>query len=207
MTVGSDIVEPTRVPRGRWRFAPGESPLVRGVARAPLTVRTKLLVGFAGIAALLVVVGVLGLLALSASNARVERLGTLQARAASYQRLQTDVNHLKSLVLERANFTPNAGTPLGRGARVSANSFFVLDATIDTTMQTFFGDTTVLEGPEPALFERVYSLYSSLNKDVHTVLQLDETGKGDKAGPLVEEELHLTTTLAPLLDGLATRTK
>jgi signal transduction histidine kinase len=172
-----------------------------------VTLRTKLLVGFAGIAALLVVVGVLGLLALGASNSRVERLGTLQARAASYQGLKTDINQIQTLVLERRDFTPNAGTSLGRGAKVSPNSFFVLDATIDSAVQTFFTDATVLEEPEPALFERVYSNYSRLNKDVHAALQLDETGKGAAAGQLIKEQLRVTLGLVPVLDGLATHTK
>jgi signal transduction histidine kinase len=207
MAVGSDTAEPTPISRGRSWFRRADSPLVRGVARAPVTVRTKLLVGFAGIAALLVVVGILGLLALGASSSRVQRLGTLQARAADYKGLQTDVEQLKSLLLTRREFTPNAGTPIGRGAKVDANSFFVLDATIDTTMQTFFNDSTVLEVPEPALFERVYALYSRFNRDAHTVLQQDEAGKGGTAGSLIKRELRTTLGLVPLMDGLATRTK
>ena len=55
---------------------------MRGVARAPATVRTKLLVAFLVIAALLVLVGVLGLRVLGQANARVERLGTLQLRSS-----------------------------------------------------------------------------------------------------------------------------
>ena len=46
-----------------------------------------MLVAFAVIAALLVAVAVLGLRVLGQSNARVESLGTLQLRAATYQRL------------------------------------------------------------------------------------------------------------------------
>ena len=66
-----------------------DNPLVRAVGRAPVTVRTKLLVAFAVIAALLVAVAVLGLRVLGQSNARVESLGTLQRRAGTYQSLQT----------------------------------------------------------------------------------------------------------------------
>src|SRR3954465_11620868 len=84
---------------------PGSGPIVGAVARAPVSVRTKLLVGFVVIAALLVVVGVLGLVALGKSNARVEQLGTLQARAAASKGLQSDVSQLAGLVRQRANVT------------------------------------------------------------------------------------------------------
>ena len=57
----------------------------RCVASAP-AVRTKLLVGFLAIAALLVLYDVLGLRVLGQANARVERLGTLQAPSATTKR-------------------------------------------------------------------------------------------------------------------------
>src|ERR1051325_2524749 len=93
MTVGVNTTRGPPVAK-RWGFSLAENPLVRTIGRAPVTVRTKLLVGFAAIAVLLVVVGVLGLLALGRSNARVARLGTLQARAASYQGLQSAAGQL-----------------------------------------------------------------------------------------------------------------
>ena len=71
------------------RGSRGDNFLVRAVAGVPVNVRTKLLVSFAAIAALLVVVAVLGLRVLGQSNSRVESLGTLQLRAATYQGLQT----------------------------------------------------------------------------------------------------------------------
>ena len=71
----------------RWAaFVGMDNRLVRAVAGAPATVRTKLLVAFLGIAALLVLVGVLGLRFLGQANTRVQGLGTLQLRASSYQR-------------------------------------------------------------------------------------------------------------------------
>src|SRR5437764_10559058 len=107
MAIGPGIVGATPTAKRRVLVGFGENPLVRAISRAPVSVRTKLLVGFVAIAALLVVVGALGLLALSRSNARVERLGTLQAQAAAYQGVAVDVVQLKNLVLERASFTPD----------------------------------------------------------------------------------------------------
>ena len=82
----------------RRRGARGESPLGRAVGRAPVGVRTKPLIAFIGIAALLVMVAVLGLRVLGQSNARVEKLGTLQLRAATYQSLQTQASELANVV-------------------------------------------------------------------------------------------------------------
>src|SRR3954470_16231779 len=105
MTLGAAAkLEPSADER---RACPGL--IVGAVARAPVSVRTKLLVGFITIAALLVVVGVLGLVALGKSNARVAQLGTLQKNAAAYKGLESDVDQIKTLLLERANMTPNAG--------------------------------------------------------------------------------------------------
>ena len=83
-----------------------DNPLVRAVGRVPVKVRTKLLVAFAVIAALLVAVGVLGLRVLGQSNARVESLGTLQLRAATYQSLQTQAQQLRQLLAIRAGGRP-----------------------------------------------------------------------------------------------------
>jgi signal transduction histidine kinase len=201
MAIGSGAMRdaPAAERRSTW--------FVRAVARAPVSVRTKLLVGFAAIAALLVLVGALGLVALGQSNARVQRLGDLQAHAAAYNGLQSDIAQVKGLLLERAGITPNAGVPLGRGAKVAPSSYFVLDSTISQALTSFFGDATVLEGPEPALFSRVYTAYTRLSALTHTALLRDETGQGDKVGPLVRREIALAGVLAPTIAALATRTK
>jgi signal transduction histidine kinase len=185
-----------------------ENPIVRAVGRVPATLRTKLLVAFVAIAALLVVVGVLGLVALGRSNARVERLGALQERAASAERLQTDVTQLKNLLLTRAGFTPDAGVPLGRHAKApTSKSFLVLDSTVNEALSTFFSDATVLSQDEPALFQKVYTIYSRLSTLTHAALVQDESGTGARAGLLVRRETALSERLAPLMDQLATRTK
>src|SRR5439155_1376398 len=87
-----------------------DNPLVRAVGRAPVTVRTKLLVAFAVIAALLVAVAVLGLRVLGQSNARVESLGTLQRRAGTYQSLQTQAQQLRQLLAIRVADDPSLNT-------------------------------------------------------------------------------------------------
>src|SRR5438445_3903563 len=83
------------------------NPLVRAVGRVPVKVRTKLLVAFAGIAVVLVAVAVLGLRVLGQSNSRVESLGTLQLRAATYQSFQTQAQQLRQLLGLRVAGDPN----------------------------------------------------------------------------------------------------
>jgi signal transduction histidine kinase len=208
MATGPGVVGATPAAKRRALLRASENPLVRALGRAPVTVRTKLLVGFVAIAALLVLVGVLGLLALSHSNARVARLGTLQQHAAEYQGLHTDVTQLKNLLLERASFTPNAGAPLGRDAKPPPSiGFEVLDSTINTALATFFSDATVLEVPEPALFQQVFTIYSRFTAETHAALRQDQAGAGAAAGPLVKRETALADKLSPLVEGIATRTK
>jgi Tar-like ligand binding protein len=154
-------------------------------ARTPLSVRTKLLLAFGAIAALLLVVGVLGIVALRDSNARVTRLGDLQARAAAAQAVQSDVGQFKSLLGQRANMTPNAGTPVGRGAAIAPSSFFLIDGTINQALSTVLSDATALEATEPGYFKRVYALYSQLGSLSQTALDRDSSGKGNTVGPII----------------------
>jgi signal transduction histidine kinase len=208
MAIGrTGLVGAQRAAKRRTVARAGENPLVRAIGRAPVSVRTKLLVGFAAIAALLVVVGGLGLLALGRSNARVERLGILQAQAAAYQGLAVDVVQLKNLELERASFTPDAGVPLGRAAKAPpSSSFLVIDATVSQALTTFLSDATVLEQNEPALFRRVFAIYTRFNDLTQQALAQDQAGSGARAGKLVRHQTALATQLAPLVQSLATRT-
>ena len=86
---------------------------MRAVACAPANLRTKLLIAFLVIAALLILVGILGLRVLGQSNARVERLGTLQLRASTYQTLQTQANQLRQLLALRSGGEPGFTTLTG----------------------------------------------------------------------------------------------
>jgi hypothetical protein len=129
----------------RRRGARNESSLVRAVGRAPVGVRTKLLVAFAGIAVLLVVVAVLGLRVLGQSNARVGTLGTLQLRAATYQSLQTQAQQIRQLLSIRAAQDPNlsvyVGVPapdLGNGRR-----WKLVDLTIAAALSQLLPATNV----------------------------------------------------------------
>jgi signal transduction histidine kinase len=89
------------------RAAPGGQrrvgdPLVRAVARVPVTVRTKLLIAFVGTSLLLVAVGLLGQRVLGQSNDRVGSFGALQRRAIRYGQLELAVRQVRELLSENA---------------------------------------------------------------------------------------------------------
>jgi signal transduction histidine kinase len=73
-------------------------PLVRAVARAPLPIRAKQLVGTVAVGALLALVAVLGLVALGQSNSRGTELRRLQQQGVYEQLLLTDATQLKQLL-------------------------------------------------------------------------------------------------------------
>jgi signal transduction histidine kinase len=76
----------------------GWAPLVRAVARIPLPIRAKQLIGSAAVAALLALVAVLGLVALGQSNLRSTDLRRLQQQGGYEQLLLTDATQLKLLL-------------------------------------------------------------------------------------------------------------
>ena len=108
-----EVVEAPPDRRRSVAFAGIESRIARVVARAPASVRTKLLVSFLVIAALLVLVAVLGLRVLGQANARVGRLGTLQARSAQYQTLSAYATELRQVLGARGIGQPGMSAYTG----------------------------------------------------------------------------------------------
>ena len=64
--------------------------LPRIVARAPATIRTKLLAAFLSIVVLLITVGAVGLQVLTRVEHHAEEMVTLQRKIAAYRQLQHD---------------------------------------------------------------------------------------------------------------------
>jgi signal transduction histidine kinase len=82
-------------------------PLVRAVARIPLPIRAKQLIGSLAVAALLALVAVLGLVALGQSNSRGTELRRLQQQGGYEQLLLTDATQLQQLVDYRLTSDPS----------------------------------------------------------------------------------------------------
>ena len=91
-----EVPEPVDDARRERTF--GWASLVRVVARVPLPIRAKQLVGTIAVAALLALVAVLGLVALGQSNSRGAELRKLKQQGGYEQLLLTDATQLKQLL-------------------------------------------------------------------------------------------------------------
>jgi signal transduction histidine kinase len=120
-----------------------DNPLVRAVARVPLPLGAKLLIGFAVVGALLAVGYTLGVVALGQSNSRGEQLLRLQRRAVYLQVVLTDAIQLRKAIEYRVN--AGSGRTFGSG----------LDQAIGNDMQQLCIDSGLncLSGAEPGPFD------------------------------------------------------
>jgi hypothetical protein len=192
-----------------------DNPLVRAVGRVPVTVRTKLLVAFGGIAALLVVVGVLGLRVLGQSNARVTSLGTLQLRAATYQSLQTQAEQLRQLLALRVADDPSVTIYTGgRASALGGRRWTLVDRTIAATVsqlgpatnETRFGFVPPPE--DEALLGRIRQDYRGFLHTVQQVIASDRAGAtSSKSKPLLTDAIAADNDLTTLTDQLAVTTR
>ena len=189
--------------------------LTRLVGRVPVKVRTKLLVAFTGIAALLVVVAVLGLRVLAQSNDRVETLGTLQLRAATYQSLQTQSQQLRQLLALRVADDPDLSLYLG-GSREQgqAGSWALVDSAVvasasqlaHTTKRSNFG----FEPPpdDDVRLDGIRHDYHRILTSMKRVVVLDRHGAPSRqTKPLLTTAIEADNDLATLTNRLAETTR
>jgi signal transduction histidine kinase len=194
-----------------------DNPLVRAVARIPWRVRTKLLVAFVGIVALFAVVGLLGLRALGQSNARVERLGTLQLRVATYEGIQTQAQQLRQLLGLRVganNPSQNIYNGVGTTRVLGGHHWTLVDQTIATavsqlapaTNESQFGFVPAPE--DETLLERIRLDYRRFSRDLKTIIANDQAGApAAKNQPILGDAVSADNDLGALTDRLATRTR
>jgi signal transduction histidine kinase len=194
----------------------GDGWLVRAVGRAPVTVRTKLLVAFAGIAALLVAVAVLGFRVLGQSNARVVSLGTLQLRAATYEGLQTQSQQLRQLLAIRVGEDPNLNAYLsGKETGLeSGKQWTLVDRTIMAALSTLFPATNVArwDFEPPAVdrpqLDRIRRDAERLSSGLQRMLAADQAGAtARESQDILGEVIDADNDLGFVTDQLATKTQ
>jgi signal transduction histidine kinase len=163
----------------RLRF---DNRLVNLVARAPATLRAKLLVGFLAIAALLVLVSVLGLQVLGKTNARVVALGTLQLRSSTYQALEAHATDLRQALGARSAGTIQV-TPYTGGTRLQGGRQWTLAdlAVADVLSEVELGADEVTFGfvPPPAderVLQRIRRDYRGVYRALAAIKNLDGRG-------------------------------
>ena len=192
-----------------------DNPLVRAVSRAPVTVRTKLVVAFAGIAVLLVAFAILGLRVLGQSNARVETLGTLQLRAATYQSLQTQARQLRQLLALRGAQDPNLSLYIPGSASNSfaGRSWALVDEGIAAAVaqlgpasnETRFG--FVPPPQDEALLVRIRSDFRRFSETLQRIIALDRAeAPNSKVRPHLARVIDVDNDLSALTNTLAVRT-
>ena len=200
-------------PQRSAALAGADNWLVRAVARVRTNLRTKLLVGFLVIAALLVFVGVLGLRFLGQSNARVERLGTLQQRASQYQTLETQANVLRQLLALRAGGEPGYAVLTGAKKYPGGRNWVLVDTTITFALSSLSPSTneaTYGFVPPPAderALKRIRADYGRFADALDGVSRLDKAGvKGFRARPFLRAAIKDNNDLFEVANDLASRT-
>jgi signal transduction histidine kinase len=209
--------EVLKAPRSRpgWPALIGrDSWLVHAVARAPVRVRTKLLVAFLVIAGLLVVVGILGLRFLGQSNARVERLGTLEERASTYQTIPTQASQVRQLLALRGGDLPGFARLTGaKSSAFGGHRWFLVDRAIASAFSELSLSTdeaTYGFVPPPAderMLRRIRDDRRTFEAELNTILTLDHHGvTGDKSRPVVQRAIRTNNDLTSLARRLESRT-
>jgi signal transduction histidine kinase len=220
MTIQPDSVPSRNVaapstPKRRRTANRGDNPLVRAVGRIPVRVRTKLLVAFLGTVVLLVLLVVLGLRALGQSNNRVERLGTLQLRAASYRELRTQATQTRVLLGLRAGGN-DAGVYLGGGSSSvpRGRSLVSIDQTIASTVAQIGPATDAAQlgfAPPPEderLLAQIRADSTRLSGVTRRIIAFDQRGKLRRAQQLQHALAEpLATDLGTLTLQLVNRTQ
>jgi signal transduction histidine kinase len=216
MTVQSEAVGSPPVDKQRTVHTRADNPLVRAVSRAPFKLRTKLLVGFAGIVALLVLVAVLGFRGLAQSNARVERVAQLQLRGAAYQGLQTQAHQLRELLGVRVQSDPNINTYVGGGKTTrlpSSSNLFLLDESISSTISQLEPATHatglgfVPPRADETLLERVRRDYRRASQTFAKITAFDKKGAVTASQRLLNDAIAVANDLEVITNELATATQ
>ncbi len=187
---------------------------MRAVARAPANLRTKLLMAFLVIAALLILVGILGLRVLGQSNARVERLGTLQLRASTYQTLQTQANQLRQLLALRSGGEPGFTTLTGATSSIpGGRRWLLVDKTIGFALSELSPSTNeaIYGFVPPAQDERVLNRirhdFRVFVRELNALSTLDAQGAtGERSRPFLSAAITADNDLESQANVLASTT-
>jgi signal transduction histidine kinase len=209
-----EVLEAPPARRRRAALTAVRDRIVRLVALAPATVRTKLLVAFLAIAALLVLVGVLGLQVLGQANARVNRLGALQLRSSTYQALEAHAADLQQTLGVRDAGAPTVTGYTGGRNLQGGEQWRLADLAVANTLsQVELAFTEALFGfrPPPAderVLRRIRADYRDVVRALAQIQRLDRTGvTGYGAQPYVQAARTAGDDLEASAQNLAFRTR
>jgi signal transduction histidine kinase len=190
------------------------NPLVEAVSRAPLRVRTKLVIAFALIVALILAVAGLGLKVLGDSNERAASLGTLQQRTATYRSLQTEARDVRQLLALRLASDPSVAAYLGQSpsAAPSGRAWTLVDQAIAAALTQLHPNEASFGFRPPAGDEaqlaRARRDASRVSAAVNHLITLDGAGASTAAthAPLADA-IAAVNDLSAITDNLASTTR
>jgi signal transduction histidine kinase len=159
-------------------------PVVRGLARFPAPIQTKLLTALGLLAALLIALGVIGLVVLGQANTRAESLVDLQRRTDTYSQLKLGTTN-ELYALSKALTAPEP--------RVIEAAVRQLAQTLDSVDRLKFVST---QETDQDLVERVTKAHADFAAATTRVLDLLNAGK------IAEAQRAQTNEVAPLADRL-----
>jgi signal transduction histidine kinase len=161
-----------------------------------------------------VLVAVLGLHVLGQANGRVERLGTLQQRAAQYQALGAYATDLQQTLGVRAAGTPPVTGYTGGATLRGGRQWKLADLQVaDTLSQVELGADEALFGfvPPPAderVLRQIRHDYRTVVAQLATIRRLDSSGvHGFEAEPYIRAAINADDDLAARAADLAERTR
>jgi signal transduction histidine kinase len=159
-------------------------PIVRGLARLPAPIQTKLLTALGVLAALLIALGVIGLVVLGQANARAERLVDLQRRTAAYSELRLATT-TQLYALAKALTAPEPSVIESAVRQVSLTQYYVERLQYVSTEET-----------DRDLVTRVATATAAFSAATSHVLDLLHSGR------VADAQRAQATEVAPLADRL-----
>ena len=193
----------------RRRLSRGDNPVVRGVGRLPLKVRTKLLIAFVGTALLLVAVGVVGQRVLGQSNDRMASLGDLQRRSIAYGVLQSAATNVRLLLAENIGSGWYKIHPQGAPAQPEGSG--AVDRAVASALARIApatrADALGFEPParDEQILRQIRAKSAQMSTVVQDIVEL-EAGAAADEDPLRRQVEQLAVDLNQLATVLANRT-
>ena len=163
------------------------------VARAPATVRTKLLVAFVGFGVLLLGLGVLGLRQLSDANGRVATVSSLAQRQVIYTQLNSDARSVETVLVNRTGVLDGSSRSAPRAVDLIANDQQLLDA-----LGAVGDDLALAARPNfgPSANER--QLLAAAQHDYRTLISAEPGLQAiDSKGDLVASAAEIAAVVSP----------
>ena len=209
MEIARDAVEtPSAEPKRRLRDR--DNPVVRAIARIPLPIGAKLLIGFALVAGLLAFIAALGLVALGQSNSRGQQLRSLQQTRAYARLLAGDAAQLNGVLGNRSGSGAAGGfSGVGPAYRaidtdvLESLSLFVQDV---SQPDIYSGSFSQAHYASPAFVKRLQATLTAFRSSFAEVVVHDAAGDLSASSGFITKAIRLGNSANSQTTSLAEQT-